>query len=490
MADNSTGLAVKTLTTEFVRGKLIDTGGTNEAAVSAAGRLSVDASGVAVPVTDNSGSLTADLLGQYVGDAAATATPNTLMISGLANAAAPSDVSANNDAVAMWMLRNGSPVVNLASAGTLITIGQKAMASSLPVVIASDQSALALAAQYVGDAAATATPTGLMAVGLANAAAPTDVSANNDAVAMWMLRNGSPVVNIAANGTLLTNIGQTIATAQHVRISDGTTLATVRDLAANDALNVAIVDGSGNQITSFGSGTQYVGDAAATSTPTGTMSMGLANAAAPSDVSANNDAVAMWMLRNGSPVVNLASAGTLITIGSKTSANSLPVVIASDQGSVAVTPAANSSINVNQIVGSAPGATNPLPVRLTDGAAFYTLKPTSAFFSTQTSAALGAGANVTLTHYVTSGKTGQLWGADVTSTVPIKIEIGTILTGSFTARVVAFALAGQLLQWRAPDDTFITRASSDATTGFGVRITNKDASVAADVYSTGYWDEV
>jgi hypothetical protein len=40
--------------------KLLDTGGTNVAAVSAAGRLSVDASGVAVPVTDNSGSLTVD----------------------------------------------------------------------------------------------------------------------------------------------------------------------------------------------------------------------------------------------------------------------------------------------------------------------------------------------------------------------------------------------------------------------------------------------
>jgi hypothetical protein len=37
-----------------------------------------------------------------------------------------------------------------------------------------------------------------------------------------------------------------------VRLTDGTTDATVRDLAANDALNVAIVDGAGNQVTSFG----------------------------------------------------------------------------------------------------------------------------------------------------------------------------------------------------------------------------------------------
>jgi len=44
-------------------------------------------------------------------------------------------------------------------------------------------------------------------------------------------------------------------TGQKVQITDGTSDATVRNLAANDALNVAIVDGAGNQVTSFaGSG--------------------------------------------------------------------------------------------------------------------------------------------------------------------------------------------------------------------------------------------
>ena len=45
------------------------------------------------------------------------------------------------------------------------------------------------------------------------------------------------------------------AFAGKVQLTDGTSDATVRNLAANDALNVAIVDGSGNQVTSFaGSG--------------------------------------------------------------------------------------------------------------------------------------------------------------------------------------------------------------------------------------------
>lgn len=89
-------------------------------------------------------------------------------------------------------------------------------------------------------------------------------------------------------------------------------------------------------ITGGGSSTQYVGDAAATATPTGTMAMALANAAAPTGVSADADAVALWALRNGSLVVNLASSGTLITVGQKVMASSIPVVISSDQSTLVV----------------------------------------------------------------------------------------------------------------------------------------------------------
>lgn len=483
MADNTTGLPVKSLTGEFILSKLVDTAGTNVASISAANALKVDGSAVTQPISSTA---------QYVGDAAATGTPTGLMAAALANATAPSDVSANNDAVALWALRNGSQVVNLASGGTLITVGQGAMAASLPVVIASNQSAITVDTELTAVAAladATANPT-------------------------------------------ITNI------AGYLMGYNGTTWDRVRT-ANTGRLQVDVITGGGG-------GTQYVGDAAATATPTGTVSMGLANAAAPTDVSANADAVAQWMLRNGSAVVNLASGGTLITVGQGAMAASLPVVIASNQtnlpanitqyggtnisatafgparltdgtayytktgqtaGTAAYTQLSDQTnvaniiagtnalkVDISSVRGTADAATQALSVRLTDGSAFYSAQsagaPTDPKFSTQTSSALGAGANVTLTHYVTSGKTGQLTAADVTATVPIKIEIGTIVTGAFTTRVVAFALAGQLLQWRAPYDTFITRASADATSGFGVKITNKDASVAADVYSTGYWDEV
>lgn len=80
-------------------------------------------------------------------DAVGTST-NPVLIGGYANAAAPSDVSADGDAVRAWLLRNGAQVFNLASGGTLVTLGQKAMSSSLPVAIASDQSAVPVSGTF------------------------------------------------------------------------------------------------------------------------------------------------------------------------------------------------------------------------------------------------------------------------------------------------------------------------------------------------------
>lgn len=55
----------------------------------------------------------------------------------------------------------------------------------------------------------------------------------------------------------------------------GTLWGTIRDLAANDSLNVAIVDGSGNQITSFGGGTQKAEDDASANADVGTLAFAI-----------------------------------------------------------------------------------------------------------------------------------------------------------------------------------------------------------------------
>ena len=414
MADNTTGLPVQTLSGQFVSTKLVDSGGTNVAAVSAAGRLSVDASGATVPVSDAAGSLTVD---------------------------APL----------------GTPLGVQISDGSVALIGQKAKAGSIPVTLASDEDSVAV------------TGTFWQATQPVSIAATVSVDSELPTAAALADNTANPTV--PGVGSYLMGF-------------DGTTWDRVQ-VNGSGQLEVEIVAGAS-------SGTEYVGDAAATATPTGVMGMGLASASAPAGVSADNDAVAAWFLRNGSQVVNLASGGTLVTLGQGTKAASLPVTLASDEDTVNVT-AANLQVDVNQIIGSAPGAANPLPVRLTDGAAFYQAAgdaPGDPQYGTQTSAALGAGSNVVLNHYVTSGKTGQLQGVDAGSTVPCKVEILTIVTGTPTVRSVFFTKSFEVLQWRSPHRTYITQASSDTTTGFGVRVTNKDAAVAADVYSTAYWNEV
>ena len=66
-----------------------------------------------------------------------------------------------------------------------------------------------------------------------------------------------------------------------VKITDGTNVVGVVDLTTRDALAVAIVDGSGDQITSFGGGTQYTeGDTDASITGTALMLEGAGNALA------------------------------------------------------------------------------------------------------------------------------------------------------------------------------------------------------------------
>jgi hypothetical protein len=69
-----------------------------------------------------------------------------------------------------------------------------------------------------------------------------------------------------------------IAAGTKIQLTDGTSDATVRNLAANDALNVAIVDGAGNHITSIGGtgGTTSNDDADFTQgTTPGTPAMGV-----------------------------------------------------------------------------------------------------------------------------------------------------------------------------------------------------------------------
>src|SRR3990167_579451 len=56
------------------------------------------------------------------------------------------------------------------------------------------------------------------------------------------------------------------------KITDGTNVASVVDLATRDGLSVVVLDGSGDQITTFGGGTQYT-EAATDASITGTAAL-------------------------------------------------------------------------------------------------------------------------------------------------------------------------------------------------------------------------
>ena len=328
--------------------------------------------------------------------------------------------------------------VNLTQVGgASIAIGQAAMAASLPVVIASNQSNVPTnTVQYGG--------TNVVTGGVAGSVGTGGLAASGATLA------GSPVLI----GGTFTTAQPTITTGQVVNLQS-TARGALIVASGVDAINVTLAANQSINIVQYGG-------------------------------------VALGPTAFGPARL---TDGTAYYTKTGQTAGTAAFAQLSDQTNTASIIAAINALktDMSSIIGAVPGATNALPVRLTDGAAFYSsasAAPSAPVFSTTTSAALGAGASVTVNHFVTSGKTGQLAGFDLTSTVPFKAIINTVLTGTPTGRVVLFAQPYTPLMWRSPYITYITRASADASSGFSVTFKNMDSAVAADVYSTGYWNEV
>jgi hypothetical protein len=122
-------------------------------------------------------------------------------------------------------------------------------------------------------------------------------------------------------------------------------------------------------VSGAGGGTQYTQDVELTvATTVGTMAMGRSSAAAPTGVTADDEAVLPWYLRNGAQATVLTAGGALIG-GDAT--NGIDV----DVTRMAALVAGSADIgNVNiEIGGNAVSATNPVAVRITDGSAFVAL---------------------------------------------------------------------------------------------------------------------
>lgn len=186
--------------------------------------------------------------------------------------------------------------------------GQATMANSLPVVIASDQSAVPISAASLPlpSGAATAALQTQPGVDIG------DVTINNGA--------GASAVNIQDGGNSITIDGivavSSISAGTNyigkVRPTDGVTDAEIVPLAGYNAQAVAIVDGAGAQITSFGGGTQYTEDAVAATDPVGTVQILVADSTPALEV-AEGDNVAQRGTRYGAAYTQIVtSAGALV----------------------------------------------------------------------------------------------------------------------------------------------------------------------------------
>lgn len=219
-----------------------------------------------------------------------------------------------------------------------------------------------------------------------------------------------------------------LAPAQGLPIKDGNsgTLADVMSLAGGNPLMCAIVDTAGAQIGSFGGGTQYTEgdtdasitgtallwedaadtlravsvakplpvDGSAVTQPISAASLPLPTGAATETTLGTRLAESVYTGRTpagASPADNESNTNTALSrVGvfgflfdgttwdraPGTSADGALVNLGANND---VTIPANSSVNLNQIVGAAPSATNPVPSRLTDGTAFYDARAITSF---------------------------------------------------------------------------------------------------------------
>lgn len=129
--------------------------------------------------------------------------------------------------------------------------------------------------------------------------------------------------------------------------------------------------------------------------------------------------------------------------------------------------------------------TDPLPV---DVQAI-----TAATRSHATTASLAAGGSTDLdSAQISSGTTGKLMAVWACASVPMKVELKTVLNAVESAVLaVGFAQAGDTLQLVVPTKEAITQAESATAglDGFRASVTNLDTSQAADAYCTFFWDE-
>lgn len=128
-----------------------------------------------------------------------------------------------------------------------------------------------------------------------------------------------------------------------------------------------------------------------------------------------------------------------------------------------------------------------LQVDIISGGSSSEVAPTGISSEAVTYASVSAGGSQNLDTAAING-TRYLAGVDVTSSVPFKAVVKTVLNGVETTKTVLFGRAGEVVAYRTPHRHYFSLNGSGRTganlDGFRVSVTNMDTSEAADVYAT------
>lgn len=215
---------------------------------------------------------------------------------------------------------------------------------------------------------------------------------------------------------------------------------------------VAVVDGQGNQITSFGGGggiggggTEYTeGDIDTSFTGPVVLAEGPANTAAPLQV----DGSKRLLVGIAADTVGLATAARQDTANTTLSAIATHVE--------------------------------------------RTYRAPNPFHTHTTEASVASGGTVNLeSAQVTPGSRGHLLGVVVSSTVPFKAALSALEGGLPAGDPVVWVASSRGWEYRPPAEGFFTVVGSadPGLDGFRVAVTNLDTNAPADVYATFLWSE-
>lgn len=311
--------------------------------------IASDSTGV-LSVDDNGGSLTIDgsvsvsalpastntleVVGDVAQDAAVGGNP--VLIGGRASSAAPTDMSADGDAVYLWTTLKGA--LNIADGGGNISIddGGNSITVDNGGTFATQENGAALTALQlidnivqVEDAAAAGGESGVMALAVRKDTGGTLASADGDFTPFQVDASGALRVTGGGGGTEYTEDAAAAAdpvgnvqilvradTPAGIASADGDNLA---QRGTNyGAAYVTLLDTGGSPV-SVGGGTQYTEDAAAAADPIGN-AINLIRKDTPATItSADGDNVALRGSNYGAAYVTLIdNAGSFLSVGGGT----------------------------------------------------------------------------------------------------------------------------------------------------------------------------